>query len=148
MFSKVCWQQPAMFCLYSSSKISRSYFEFSLKVEVIGLSPGYLLKSFLLYPKVVNAYTSRLEAHVAFSDEGEIWYLYTVSFWKKYNFLIIPHTNTLEFTLNQLVHVDGEFGIYGDFASNSFFAGRKSTFERTFQIFRKWKIFHIWYIID
>ena len=42
-------QHPAMFCLYTSSKISLQTFEFSLKVEAMGLKPGYLLKSFLLY---------------------------------------------------------------------------------------------------
>jgi len=36
-------------CLYTSSKLSRPYFEFSLKVKVMGSNPGYLLKSFLLY---------------------------------------------------------------------------------------------------
>ena len=49
LFSKVCWQHPAMFCLYSSSKLSRPYFEFSLKVKVMGSNAGYFLKSFLLY---------------------------------------------------------------------------------------------------
>ena len=49
LFSKVCWQRPAMFCLYTSSKLSRPWFEFSLKVKVMGSNPGYLLKSFLLY---------------------------------------------------------------------------------------------------
>ena len=34
---------PAMFCLYTSSKLSRQKFEFSLKV--MGLNSGYLLKS-------------------------------------------------------------------------------------------------------
>ena len=38
-----------MFCLYTSSKLSRPKFEFSLKVKVMGSNPGYLLKSFLLY---------------------------------------------------------------------------------------------------
>ena len=38
-----------MFCLYTSSKLSCPEFEFSLKVKVIGLNTGYLLKSFLLY---------------------------------------------------------------------------------------------------
>ena len=44
---KVCWHHPAMFCLITSSKLSK--FEFSLKVKVIGSNPSYLLKSFLLY---------------------------------------------------------------------------------------------------
>ena len=35
-------------CLITSSKLSRQLFEFSLKVKVMGLNPGYLLKSFLL----------------------------------------------------------------------------------------------------
>ena len=38
-----------MFHLYTSSKLSRQKFEFSLKVKVMGSNPGYLLKSFLLY---------------------------------------------------------------------------------------------------
>ena len=37
-----------MFCHYTSSKFSLSLFEFSLKVKVMGLNPGYFLKSFLL----------------------------------------------------------------------------------------------------
>ena len=49
LFSKVCWQLPAMFYLYTSSKLSRPWFEFSLKVKVMGLNPGYLLKYFVLY---------------------------------------------------------------------------------------------------
>ena len=36
-----------MFCLYTSSKLSRPWFEFSLKVKMIGSNPGYLLKKFL-----------------------------------------------------------------------------------------------------
>ena len=43
---KVCWHYPAMFCLITSSKISRPWFEFSLKV--MGLNAGYFLKFFLL----------------------------------------------------------------------------------------------------
>ena len=50
-FSKVCWQCPAMFCLHTSSKLSCSWFTFSLKVKVMGSNPGYLLKSFLLQTK-------------------------------------------------------------------------------------------------
>ena len=42
-------KNPAMFCLYTSSKFSHPYFEFSLRVKVMGSNPGYLLKSFLLY---------------------------------------------------------------------------------------------------
>ena len=49
LFSKVCWQCPAKFCYYTSSKLSRRWFEFSLKVKVMVLNPGYLLKYFLLY---------------------------------------------------------------------------------------------------
>ena len=49
LFSKVCWQRPAMFCLYNSSKLSRPQFDFSLKVKVMDSNPGNLLKSFLLY---------------------------------------------------------------------------------------------------
>ena len=45
---KVCWHHPAMVCLYTWSKLSRPEFEFSLKVKVLGLNPGYLLKPFLL----------------------------------------------------------------------------------------------------
>ena len=46
---KNCWHHPAMFCLITSSKLSRQQFEFSLKVKVMGSNPGYLLKYFLLY---------------------------------------------------------------------------------------------------
>ena len=38
----VCWHHPAMFCFYTSSKLS-------MKVKVMGLNSGNLLKSFLLY---------------------------------------------------------------------------------------------------
>ena len=44
---KVCWHYLAMFCLVTSSKLSRQWFEFTL--NVMGSNPGYLLKSFLLY---------------------------------------------------------------------------------------------------
>ena len=55
LFSKVCWQHPAMFCLYTSSKLSPH-------IIWIWLNPGYLLKSFLLYLylKNKNFLTSRL----------------------------------------------------------------------------------------
>ena len=49
----VWWQSPAMFCPYTSSKLSHPWFEFSLKVKVMGLNLGYLFKSFLLYLKKV-----------------------------------------------------------------------------------------------
>ena len=48
-FAKLCWQHPAMFCLYIPRKLSHSWFEFSL-VKVIGSNPGNILKSYLLYP--------------------------------------------------------------------------------------------------
>ena len=38
-----------MFCLYTSRKLSHPKFEFSLKVKVMKLNPGYLLRPFLLY---------------------------------------------------------------------------------------------------
>ena len=48
-----CFQKfvdnPAMFCLITSSKLSRQWFKFSLKVKMMGSNAGYLLKSFLLY---------------------------------------------------------------------------------------------------
>ena len=40
---------PAMFCLYTPSKLSCPSVEFSLKMKVMGSNPDYLLKSFLLY---------------------------------------------------------------------------------------------------
>ena len=45
------WQAEKMFCLYTSSKLSRPQFEFSLKVKVMGSNPGNLLKTFLLYSR-------------------------------------------------------------------------------------------------
>ena len=48
LFSKRCWQCPATFCLYTSSKLSCPWFEFSLKMKVMESNPGYLLTSFLL----------------------------------------------------------------------------------------------------
>ena len=36
------WHQPAMFCLITSSKFYRQYFEVSLKVKVMGSNPGYI----------------------------------------------------------------------------------------------------------
>jgi hypothetical protein len=38
-----------MICLITLTKLSCPEFEFSLKVKVMGLNPGYLFKSFLLY---------------------------------------------------------------------------------------------------
>ena len=62
--------------------------------------------------------------------EGEILYLFTVTFWEKYDFLIIPLINTRNFTLNQLVHVDREFCITLVFMEILHqIAGQKSTFE-------------------
>ena len=49
LFSKVCWQRQVNFCLYNPTKLSCPYFEFSQKVKVMGLNPGYFLKSFLLW---------------------------------------------------------------------------------------------------
>ena len=46
---KICWHHLAMFCLITSRKLSRQWFEFSLKGKVIWSNPGYLLKSCLLY---------------------------------------------------------------------------------------------------
>ena len=54
LFSKVCWQRPAMFCLCTSIKLSHPLFEFSLKVKVMRSDPGYLLKSFLRYNSSIN----------------------------------------------------------------------------------------------
>ena len=31
----VCWLHPAIFCLYTSSKLSRPYFEFSLQMKIL-----------------------------------------------------------------------------------------------------------------
>ena len=42
---------PSMVCLIPSSKLSRQWFEFSLKLKVIGSNPAYLLRFFLLYLK-------------------------------------------------------------------------------------------------
>ena len=42
---KICWQHSAMFCLYTSSKLSPIEFGFSLKV--VGSYPDNLHKSFL-----------------------------------------------------------------------------------------------------
>ena len=56
LFSKVYWQRPAMFCLSTSSKLSLPLFEFSLKVKVMGLSPGYFLNLFQF--KKVNKFIS------------------------------------------------------------------------------------------
>ena len=38
MKKKAVWQRSAMFCLYTSSKLSRPQFEFSLKVKLIFLT--------------------------------------------------------------------------------------------------------------
>ena len=52
--NKLLKTKPAMFCLFTSSKFSRQWFEFSLKVKVLGFNPGYLLKSLLLYKMAMN----------------------------------------------------------------------------------------------
>ena len=46
---KSLWTMPSNVLPYTSSKHSRPYFEFSLKVKVMRSNAGYLLKSFLLY---------------------------------------------------------------------------------------------------
>ena len=46
LYSKVCWQCPAMFCLYTTRNFLRPWFEFSLKV--MEFYPGYLSNFFLL----------------------------------------------------------------------------------------------------
>ena len=51
---KVCWQCPAMFCLYTSRKLSRPLSEFSMKVKVMRSNPGYLLKFSLLCRSLVG----------------------------------------------------------------------------------------------
>ena len=56
LFSKVCCHHPAMFCHVTSSKLSCQYFEFSLKLKVMGSNPGYLLKSFLYF--IITASTT------------------------------------------------------------------------------------------
>ena len=38
-YQKVCWHHPAMFCLIAASKVSRQWFEFSLKVKVMAIAP-------------------------------------------------------------------------------------------------------------
>jgi len=47
--TKCSLTSPSNVLLVASSKLSRQWFEFSLKLEVMGSNPGYLLKSFLLY---------------------------------------------------------------------------------------------------
>ena len=51
MYSKVCWQHPAMFCLYTSNKLIRPLFKFSLKVRRMRLNLSYLL--YLLKDKAI-----------------------------------------------------------------------------------------------
>ena len=48
LFKKVCWHTPEMFYLITLNKLYRQYFEFSLKVKVMGLNSGNLIKSLLL----------------------------------------------------------------------------------------------------
>ena len=50
---KVYWKRLTMFCLVTSSKLSRQWFEFLLKVKVMGSNPGYLLKHFQLYLSLI-----------------------------------------------------------------------------------------------
>ena len=56
-----------MFCLYTSSKLSRPYFEFPLMVKVMGSNAGYLLKSFLLYHHILVDYFSLTHSHTIIS---------------------------------------------------------------------------------
>ena len=44
---------PAMSCLYTSSKLSCPYFEFSLNVKVMGSNVSYLLRSFYFINLIV-----------------------------------------------------------------------------------------------
>ena len=49
LFSKICWQCPAMFAFTPQTNFPAHYLKkISLKVKVIGSNPGYLLRSFLL----------------------------------------------------------------------------------------------------
>ena len=56
----------AMFCLIASSKFCRQWFEFSLKVKVMGSNPVYLLKSFLFLegPKIWGCHFHYLELEI------------------------------------------------------------------------------------
>ena len=48
LFSKVFWQCPAMFCLYTSSKLSRQWFEFSLFIEKMNIKSQYQISSIVI----------------------------------------------------------------------------------------------------
>ena len=52
LFSKLCWQQLAMFCLIDSNKLFSQKFGFSLKVKMMGSNPGHLLKYFYFNVKI------------------------------------------------------------------------------------------------
>ena len=64
LFLKVCWQRPAMLCLYTLSKLSHPKIWIFTEGEGDGMewNSNYLLKSFLLYmfsqktTKVVKTY--------------------------------------------------------------------------------------------
>ena len=49
VFKSLLTSPRAMFCLKTSSELSHKWFEFSLKVKVMGSNPDYLLNLFLLY---------------------------------------------------------------------------------------------------
>ena len=67
-----------MFYFITSSKLSHQKFEFLLKMKVMGLNPGYLLKSFVLYG-LANFYSLQEEIHAENRDrkkyrlEGQKW---------------------------------------------------------------------------
>ena len=52
LFSKVCWQSPARFCLHTSNFPTHNL-NSSLKVKVVEWNPGYLLKSFYFMHRVL-----------------------------------------------------------------------------------------------
>ena len=92
---KVCWQCPTMFCLYTSSKLSRHNLNFHLiRVKVMRSNTGYLLKSSLLYIiklslKITVSVAKKIQMrlYIDFWPHhcgGNIYYLYTVVVCKKY----------------------------------------------------------------
>ena len=62
----------AIFCLITSSKFSRQWFEFSLNVKVMGSNPGYLLKYFLLcYEKYASGTWNEFSMPEAYFDPNK-----------------------------------------------------------------------------
>ena len=99
LFSKVCWQRPAMVCLYTSSKLSCPWFEFSLTVKVMGSNPSHLLKPFPIYhrlSKVGFSYKVNLPYHHINTNTWHwLYFILKIIYWVADNMKKMANTSYL-----------------------------------------------------